>query len=402
VISTASISTQSLRRLRVDQVGSLAGPPALRSLMERNALGEATDAALAAAQDEAIRDVIKQQEAIGFPVLTDGEFRRRNFQDSFGAAVTGFATPEDVKRSYLERHREITKEAFQRAEQNFEAAGPAILHRLPARERLKLVRNVPLEEFRFASAVATHPVKETLVSPDRISQRFAHEHSKAVYAGMDEFLADVVAIEREMIAQLVAAGCRYIQIDAPGYTAYGDPVSLERMRSRGEDPDENLERSIRADNAVIAGFEDVVFGIHLCRGNPRTADPETGKVLAQWHREGHYDAYAEQLFAGLAHDRLLLEYDSDRAGSFAALRYVPKDKVVVLGLVTTKSEEVEGVDMLERRIAEASKYLPLDQLALSPQCGFGGAGPGAVLAEDVQWRKLERILETARQVWGTI
>jgi len=307
-----------------------------------------------------------------------------------------------VKRSYLERHREITTEAFARAEQNFAAAGPAILHRLPARERLKLVRNVPLEEFRFASSIATRPFKETLVSADRIAQRFAHEQSKAVYADLDEFVADVVEIEREMIAQLAAAGCRYIQIDAPGYTAYGDPVSLERMRSQGEDPAENLERSIRADNAVIAGFDDVVFGIHLCRGNPRTAEPVTGKVLAQWHRDGHYDAYAERLFAGLNHDRLLLEYDSERAGSFAPLRYVPKNKLVVLGLVTTKSEDVESVEALERRITEASKFLPLDQLALSPQCGFGGAGPGAVLPEDVQWRKFERILETARRVWGTI
>ena len=399
---TTSIPTPSLRRLRVDQVGSLAGPPALRSLMERNSLGEATDAELAAAQDDAICDVIKKQEAIGFPVVTDGEFRRHNFQDSFGAAVAGFATPEDVKRSYLERFREITTEAFARAEANFEEAGPAILHRLPARERITLVRNVPLEEYRLAAAVATRPVKETLVSVDRISQRFNHEQSTAVYAGLDEFAADIVAIEREMIGQLVAAGCRYIQIDAPGYTAYGDPVSLERMRSQGEDPAENLDRSIRADNAVIAGFDDVVFGIHLCRGNPRTADPATGKVLAQWHREGHYDAYAEQLFAGLAHDRLLLEYDSDRAGSFAALRYVPKDKMVVLGLVTTKSEDVESVEALERRIADASTYLPLEQLALSPQCGFGGAGPGAVLPEDVQWRKFERILETARRVWGAI
>jgi 5-methyltetrahydropteroyltriglutamate--homocysteine methyltransferase len=125
-------------------------------------------------------------------------------------------------------------------------------------------------------------------------------------------------------------------------------------------------------------------------------------VLAQWHREGHYDAYAERLFAGLAHDRLLLEYDSDRAGGFAPLRFVPKDKVVVLGLVTTKSDEVETSEVLERRIVDASRYLPVDQLALSPQCGFGGAGPGAVLAEDVQWRKFERIVETARRVWGAI
>jgi 5-methyltetrahydropteroyltriglutamate--homocysteine methyltransferase len=398
---TQPASLAALRRLRVDQVGSLAASPALKALFERNGLGEASDEELLLAQDDAIRDVLAKQEAIGYPVATDGEFRRRNFQDSFGAAVSGFELPADLKRSYIERQREITTEAFQRAEQNFEAAGPAIAHRRPVYERLKLVRNVPLEEYRLAAPLTSLPVKETIVSADRIAQRFAHEASTAVYADMDAFMADVVAIEREMIGQLIAAGCRYIQIDAPGYTAYGDAVSLERMRSRGEDPEENLDRAIRADNAIIAGFEGVVFGIHLCRGNPRTTDPVTGKVLAQWHREGHYDAYAERLFAELDHDRILLEYDSERAGSFAPLRFVPKDKMVVLGLVTTKDDAVERIDDLERRIADAARVLPLDQLALSPQCGFGGVGAGAVLAEDIQWRKFERILEVAQRVWGT-
>jgi 5-methyltetrahydropteroyltriglutamate--homocysteine methyltransferase len=398
--TSASHSTPALRRVRVDQVGSLAGPPALRKLLERNAIGEVSDAELSRAQDDAIRDVIGKQERIGFPVVTDGEFRRRNFQDSFGSAVSGFATPEDLKRAYLDREREITTEAFARAEQNFEAAGPAVTHRLPVRERLKLVRNVPLEEYEFAAPLTPLPVKETLVSADRIAQRFAHERSTAVYADQRAFLDDVVAIEREMIGQLVAAGCRYIQIDAPGYTAYGDEVSLERMRSRGEDPAENLAQAIRADNAIIAGWNDVVFGIHLCRGNPRTVDPKTGKVVAQWHRVGHYDAYAEQLFGSLAHDRYLLEYDSDRAGGFAPLRFVPKDKMVVLGLVTTKDAEVESDDTLRRRIDEAAQYCALDQLALSPQCGFGGIGTPVVLPEAVQWRKFERILEVARAVWG--
>ncbi len=400
VVMTQTLSPADLRRLRVDQVGSLAASAWLRAIFERNGLGEASDDDLNRAQDDAIRDVVAKQEAIGYPIVTDGEFRRRNFQDSFGAAVSGYDLPEDLKRSYIERQREITTEAFQRAEQNFEAAGPAIAHRRPVYERLKLVRNVPLDEYRLAAPLTSRPVKQTIVSADRIAQRFAHEHSTAVYADMDAFMADVIAIERTMIAQLIAAGCRYIQIDAPGYTAYGDPVSLDRMRSRGEDPNENLDRAIRADNAIIAGFEGVVFGIHLCRGNPRTVDPATGKVLAQWHREGHYDAYAERLFAELAHDRILLEYDSERAGSFAPLRFVPKAKMVVLGIVTTKDEAVESIDDLERRIADAARVLPLDQLALSPQCGFGGVGAGAVLPEDVQWRKFERILETAHRVWG--
>src|SRR5262249_29609131 len=196
----------------------------------------------------------------------------------------------------------------------------------PAIERLKLAHNIPLEEYRFASSVATTPVKVTVLSADRISQRFAYERSTAVYKDMDAFLADVIAINRQIIASLVAAGCRYIQIDAPGYTAYVDQISLDRMRARGEDPDANLQRSIAADNAMIEGFDGVTFGIHVCRGNPRTIDPATGKVMPQWHREGHYDAIAERLFNGLAHGRLLLEYDSDRAGGFAPLRFVPEDK----------------------------------------------------------------------------
>src|SRR5262249_49692124 len=143
-----------------------------------------------------------------------------------------------------------------------------------------------------------------------ISQRFAYERSTSVYKDMDDFLADVVAINRQIVGTLVEAGCRYIQIDAPGYTAYVDQVSLDRMRTRGEDPEANLERSINADNAIINGFDGVTFGIHVCRGNPRTVDAATGRVMPQWHREGHYDGIAEQLFNGLRHERLLLEYDS--------------------------------------------------------------------------------------------
>jgi 5-methyltetrahydropteroyltriglutamate--homocysteine methyltransferase len=170
------------------------------------------------------------------------------------------------------------------------------------------------------------------------------------------------------------------------------------MRSRGEDPERNLQRSIDADNGLIEGFPGVTFGIHVCRGNARTIDPNTGKLVPQWHREGFYDAIAEQLFNGLKHSRLLLEYDSDRAGSFEPLRFVPKGKMVVLGLVTTKSPDLETVDSLKRRIDQASRYLPLEQLALSPQCGFGGIDSKS-LSEDEMWRKLDRIVETAEQVW---
>jgi 5-methyltetrahydropteroyltriglutamate--homocysteine methyltransferase len=209
----------------------------------------------------------------------------------------------------------------------------------------------------------------------------------------------VVQIERQIIAELVKAGCKYIQIDAPGYTAYVDKVSLERMRSRGEDPERNFQRSIDADNALIEGFPGVTFGIHICRGNARTIDPKTGKLVPQWHREGSYDAIAEKLFNTLKHQRILLEYDSDRAGGFEPLRLVPKEKVVVLGLVSTKNSEMETVDDLKRRIDQASKYLALEQLALSPQCGFGGID-SKVLSDDEMWKKLATIVDTANQIWN--
>ena len=242
----------------------------------------------------------------------------------------------------------------------------------------------------------------TLIGPVRIAQRFAWE-KQSVYKDIDEFIADVVAIERQMIQGLVDAGCRYVHMDAPGFTAYVDKVSLERMRARGEDPMKNLARGIKAENDVIAGFPGITFGLHICRGNPRGTDPTTGKIMPQWHREGHYDSIAEQLFTGLKHQRLLLEYDSERAGDFTPLRYVPKDKIAVLGLVTTKSGELESKETLKRRIADAARYLPLEQFALSPQCGFNSGGDrGLQLSEDEQWRKFERILETAREVWGNI
>ncbi len=386
--------TNDLNTLRVDQVGGLVAPDPLKEVYARHKDGAATDEALTRATDEAIRHLIRRQQEIGFPILTDGEMRRRNFQESFGNAVTGFEVAAEDRAM-----EGVSLEPLTRAEQNFTAPGPAMITRRKVVEPLKLVRNVPLEEYRFSSAAATSPVKVTLLSPDRISQRTAWEDSLDVYPDMDAFMADVVAIEREMIRQLVEAGCRYIQIDGPGYTAYVDDVSLERMRSRGEDPAENMRRSIAADNAVIEGFDDVTFGIHLCKGNPRTFDPRTGKVVPQWHREGHYDAIAEELFNGLNHDRLLLEYDDDRSGGFEPLRFVPKGKIAVLGLVTTKSPDLEPMDGLRARIDDAAKHAPLDRLALSPQCGFGGL-EHVVIPEDDMWRKLERILETARTVWG--
>jgi 5-methyltetrahydropteroyltriglutamate--homocysteine methyltransferase len=218
------------------------------------------------------------------------------------------------------------------------------------------------------------------------------ERSRAVYPDADAFLADVVAIQREMVHGLVEAGCDYVQIDEPSYTGYVDPPTLARLRAAGEDPRRSLERAIAADNAVIGDLRGrAVFGLHVCRGNR----------ASMWHREGEYDPIAEALFGGLEYDRLLLEYDTERAGTFAPLRFVRQDAIAVLGLITTKTGRLETVDELRRRIDDASRHLPLERLALSPQCGFASGIAGNLLTADEQWRKLDVMLETARLVWGT-
>jgi len=376
----------SLDMMRYDNVGSLLRPATLKGAFAKYSEGTLSLADLRAAQDVAIRDVLARQEAMGLPVVTDGEFRRWGFQDSFGEAVSGFdSVPQGTRTA-----GGSTARPGQRNESGPSGRGPAVAHRLPAKERIKMVRNLVLDEFVSANAIAHAPVKVTLIGPDRISQRFEWENSKAVYADMDAFMADVVAIERQMIAELVQAGCKYVHIDAPGYTAYVDPPILERMRARGEDPARNMARSIQADNDIIAGLPGVTFGIHICRGNG-----------PGWHREGHYDAIAEQLFSGLNHQRLLLEYDTERAGSFDPLRFVPRGRVAVLGLVSTKTHEVESADGLKRRIDEAAKFLPLDQLALSPQCGFASGLGGNLTDDTYQWDKLRTIMQVIGEVWGT-
>jgi 5-methyltetrahydropteroyltriglutamate--homocysteine methyltransferase len=377
-----------LRTIRTDVVGSLLRPAAVLEARKAFDSGRIDAAALHAAEDDAVRQAVRLQESIGLDVISDGEMRRLNFQDSFGAAVEGFDASPSTLHAYVRRVEGGTP--LRRWEVPLQDKGTAISHRRPAVARLKLVRNVPLEEYRFAAGIAKTPVKVSLIGPDRISQRFDYQNSRAVYPDMDAFVADVVAIEREIIGSLVAAGCRYVHIDAPGYTAYVDEPSLKQMRDRGEDPMQNFARSLRADAAVIAGFPGVTFGIHLCRGNQRS----------MWHREGSYDAIAERLFNELPHHRFLLEYDSPRAGSFAPLRFMPKGKIAVLGLVSTKVPELESVDALRRRIDEATKFIPLDQLAISPQCGFASDVVGNLIGPDDQQRKLERVVEVARLVWG--
>ena len=380
----------ALSKIRTDVVGSLLRPADLKRARIQFDEGALDATALRAAEDEAVRRAVGLQESIGLDVITDGEYRRLNFQDSFGVSVAGFDAGQGTVHLYQERVQ--GSQPLQRWEipEGGEKKSTAISQRRPVIERLRLVKNAPLEEYRFSSRVARKPVKVTLIGPDRITQRFDYENSSSIYPGVDDFVADVVKIEREMIRGLVEAGCPYVQIDAPGYTAYVDAPSLAAMRQRGEDPQHNFSRSLQADNEVIRGFAGVTFGIHLCRGNQRS----------MWHREGSYDAIAERLLNELHHDRFLLEYDTPRAGSFEPLRFLPKGKTVVLGLVSTKVSDLESVDALKRRLDEASKYVALDQIAISPQCGFASDVVGNLISEDEQKRKLEIVVETARQVWG--
>jgi 5-methyltetrahydropteroyltriglutamate--homocysteine methyltransferase len=374
------------RDTRVDHVGSLLRPEELKAAFLRRARGQIDDAALLVAQDEAIRAVVAEQEAHGLPVVTDGEYRRLNWQVSF-SRVSGWDLWEGAWRNFLQFPDNVGagEKPLQRGADAVES------FKVPATGKIALQESFPLREYRFLRGVATRPVKMTLMGPDRVRQMCDIAKSAPYYADSASFLADVVAIQRRMVEELVADGCGYVQIDEPSFTGYVDPATLQRMEARGEDPLKSLKSAIDADNAVIAGLQGrAVFGLHICRGNR----------ASMWHREGHYDAIAEAVFGGLTYDRLLLEYDSERAGSFDPLRFVRKGTIVVLGLVTTKSGEIETVDELRRRIDAAAKFCPLDQLALSPQCGFASGIGGNALSMDAQWRKLDVMMETARRVWG--
>ena len=381
---------KELAKIRSDVVGSLLRPARLKEARRRYDAGEIALADLRRTEDESIRDAVRLQEEIGLPVVTDGEYRRLNFQDSFGESVAGYDAGKPSMKFYEQRVEGGTPLRRWEIPDQGEEKSTAVAQRRPVKEKLRLARNVPMEEFRFLKDAARAPGKVALIGPDRIAQRFDWQKSQAVYSGLDEFVGDVVKVEREIISGLVEAGCRYVQIDAPGYTAYVDGPSLDAMRARGEDPKENFSRSLKADNALIDGFDGVTFGIHLCRGNQRS----------MWHREGRYDDIAERLLNELRHDRFLFEYDTPRAGGFEPLRFLPKGKIIVLGLVSTKVAELETVDGLKRRIDEAGRHVPLEQVAISPQCGFSSDVVGNLISEDDQKRKLEVVVEAARQIWG--
>jgi 5-methyltetrahydropteroyltriglutamate--homocysteine methyltransferase len=261
--------TGALHAIRTDVVGSLLRPQAWQQARQHFDERTFSSDALQAIELACVRELVALQEAIGLDVVTDGEIGRLNFQDSFGLAVSGFdAAPETL---HVHVRRAAGGAPLRRWDiPDLAQTGTAVSHRRPAVERLKLANNIALAEYKRASAVARKPVKVSLIGPDRILLRFDYQASQAVYPDLDAFAADVVALERRMVGELVEAGCRYVHIDAPGFTAYADGPSLAAMRARGEDPQANLSRSIAAESAVVRGFDSVTFGIHLCRGNQRS------------------------------------------------------------------------------------------------------------------------------------
>lgn len=330
-------------------------------------------------EDAQIVRVLDKQRDLGFEIFTDGEFRRQNFMSDFIEAVAGFDTADAVSRSW---------EATEGAAIPVSSVTGVVTAKLSPR------RSMTAHETNFLRDHSPGPFKITVPSATQFPAiSFKRGVTDRVYPDHSALLADVVSIMASEMQQLKNDDVSYIQIDAPRYSYFIDPKWRDWIRAEmGRGPDSVLDEYLRADNACFyaARKAGCTLAIHLCRGNNRS----------HWYAEGGYDAIAEKLFNTLAVDRFLLEYDDERSGTFEPLRYVPRDKTVVLGLVSSKRPELESEDMLQRRIDEASKYVPLENLAISPQCGFASTAEGNLLSEEEQWAKLRRVVEVARRVWG--
>jgi 5-methyltetrahydropteroyltriglutamate--homocysteine methyltransferase len=363
------------RNYRADHVGSLLRPPELLQARTEYLQGRITPDALRAAEDRAISAVLEKQRLMGLDIVSDGEMRRGSWLTDMADAVEGFV-PDKVML-----HWKGPGGGVEGSTANAVGA------------KLRKVRKMNSAEVPFLKENAAAPYKVTIPAPSGFMIASYKSVTEPFYPTRDDLLRDLVEIVRDEVRWLVSEGVRYIQFDAPYYSHYLDPNERERMRESGLDPDREFGKSIAADNAA---FQDVprdhgiTRALHVCRGNSRS----------RWYAEGGYDEIAEKLFASLDVDRFLLEYDSPRSGGFEPLRLVPAGKTVVLGLVTTKTPELESEDVLRRRIDEAARYVPLENLALSPQCGFASTAAGNLLSFDDQWRKLELVVSTAKKAWG--
>jgi 5-methyltetrahydropteroyltriglutamate--homocysteine methyltransferase len=367
--------------IRAEQVGSLLRPPALLAARAAFADGRLDLSSLRAKEDEAIRAAVARQREIGLGVLADGEMRRYSWLTGMADSVDGFM-PDSVM---LEWHGP--------------GGGPEkttakIVGATLRRRQMLTAHEVPLMKSLATSQPGLPaPFKVTVPAPSNfVPTGFKPGVTDRFYKDRDALLTDLVAIVREEIAWLVGQGITYIQLDAPFYSHYLDPQHRAAMKMSGTDPDAEFLAAVAGDNASFAGLarDGVTIAVHICRGNSRS----------RWYTEGGYDAIAEKLFARLDVDRFLLEYDTERSGGFEPLRLVPRDKDVVLGLITTKEPELEREDDMRRRIDEAARYVPLENLAISPQCGFASIAAGNLLSEDDQWKKLQLVVDVARKTWA--
>ena len=372
------MSARSIPPFRADHVGSLIRPDALIDARQREEKAEIAPAELARIQQEAIREVVRLQEDIGFKLATDGEYNRTFWQ-----------------RDFLLKFRNVEKVAAKLTVRFHSGAGVRD-HSPPTLQvtgKLSRPRGIFVDDFKFLQSVAHGIAKITIPSPTTMHFRGGREAIDAkAYPDMGEFYADLARVYREEIHDLAQAGCRYLQIDEVNLAYLCDPELQAQVRNIGEDPETLPKTYARLLNDAIAGRPaDMVVCMHLCRGN----------FAGAWVAEGGYDPIAELLFNEIAVDGYFLEYDSPRAGSFAPLRFLPKGKIAVLGLVTTKSAALETKDDLKRRIEEASRYAPLDQLALSPQCGFSSGIGGNTMTVEDEIAKLRLVVDAARDVWGS-
>jgi 5-methyltetrahydropteroyltriglutamate--homocysteine methyltransferase len=359
--------------IRSDVVGSLLRPAYLVEAREALAAGRLTPAEFKRVEDRAVDEAVRLQEAARLDVVTDGELRRYAFFGHLIEALDGF----DKFGGWAIPFRD-------------EAGGKLVFKRPVVVDKLRWRRSLCGEEFAYLRARTSLPAKVTLISAQQAAAYYDPEKSAGAYPTRDAYLADIVDITRREIEELVRLGCTYVQIDAPQYAALLDPELREGYRKRGSDPDRLIDACIEMDNAAIGRHPGVTFALHICRGNNQS----------MFYASGGYEPIA-RVFTRSRFQRFLLEYDDERSGGFEPLRAMPHDREVVLGLVTSKKPRLESVEDLRRRIDEAAKVLPLPRLALSPQCGFASTMEGNRLTPEDQRRKLHRVAETARLVWGT-
>lgn len=364
---------------RADHVGSLLRPDALKQARSEHAAGALDTPAFKAIEDAAVREVVAMQEAAGCPVVTDGELRRDSFQSEFTAATSGVEGVSLDAWLWGDWHsEEIGDKSIQRPAE-MAVTAPLVRH-----------RTLAAEEYAFLRAVTDRIGKITLPSPTLFGNLWTVERSSGAYPRFDDFMADVVALLVDEVRELARLGCRYVQLDAPHYPLLVDPTWRAFYEARGWTAERWLSYGIELDNAVIDAAPEITFGFHLCKGNQDS----------RWLVAGGYEDIAAPVFGGVHAERLLLEYDDERSGGFEPLALVPDDKLVVLGLVTTKSPRPETEEELEARIRDAARQIDLERLAVGTQCGFSTSVVGNALSVADERRKLEVIARTAARVWG--